>query len=85
MVPRRSVDDLHERELDGLFVFEEADMADARVAQHAVVEAAILLPAESRGAATDSGDLDGLQVRMFIEFPSNCFCSWRAAAWKQES
>lgn len=55
---QEAVDDFHERDLDSLLVFEQSDVADARVAEHAVVEVAILLSAESRGAATDSGDLD---------------------------
>jgi len=57
------VDDFHEGGLDGLLVFEEGDVVEARVgtfdgADHALVEVAELLSTESGGAAKDSGDLD---------------------------
>jgi hypothetical protein len=58
------VDDFHERGLDGLLVFDEGDGMEAGVgrgldaAHHALVEVAELLSAKSRGAATDSGDLE---------------------------
>ena len=58
------VDDFHERGLDGLLVFDEGDGVQAGIgrgwnaAHHALVEVAELRFAESRGAATDSGDLD---------------------------
>jgi len=60
----QGVDDFHERGLDGFLVFEEGGVMDARRgrsfdrANHALVEIAELLSAESGGAATDSGDLD---------------------------
>src|ERR1035437_6824526 len=59
-----SVDDFHERGLDGLLVLDEFDGVKAGVtrggdaAHHALVEVAELLSAESGGAATDTGDLD---------------------------
>ena len=59
----QAVDDLHEGDLDGFLVFEQSRMVDARVrsvdgAEHALVEVAEGLSAESGGAAGDSGDLD---------------------------
>jgi hypothetical protein len=63
-VAGESVDDFHERSLDGLLVLDEGDGVKAGVrrggdaARHALVEVAELLSAESGGAATDSGDLD---------------------------
>jgi len=60
---KQGVDDLDEGGLDGLLVFEEGGVMDAGVgafdgAEHALVEIAELLSAESGGAATDSGDSD---------------------------
>jgi hypothetical protein len=61
---QQGVDDLHEGGLDGFLVLEEGGVMDARLrraldgAEHALVEVAELLSAESGGAATDSGDLD---------------------------
>ena len=55
---KEAVDDLHDRDLDGFLVFEQGDVADARIAEHAVVEVAISLSAKSGRAAADSGDLD---------------------------
>jgi hypothetical protein len=57
------VDDFHERGLNGFVVLKEGDVVEARVrsfdgANHALVEVAELLSAESRGAATDSSDFD---------------------------
>jgi len=59
----QGVDDLHEGDLDGGLVLEEGGVTDAGVgnadgAEHALVEVAELLSAESRGVAADSGDLD---------------------------
>ena len=61
---KQGVDNFHERGLDGLLVFEEGGVMDARRrrtfdgAEHALVEVAELLSTESGGAATDSGDFD---------------------------
>jgi hypothetical protein len=58
------VDDLHERGLNGFLVFKQRDVMEPRVgrtfdgAEHALMEVAELLSAESRGATTDSGDHD---------------------------
>jgi hypothetical protein len=57
------VDDFDERGLDGFLVLKEGGMVDARVrgfdgAEHALVEVAELLSAESGAAARDSGDFD---------------------------
>jgi hypothetical protein len=63
-VAGEGVDDFHEGGLDGLLVLDEGDGVEAGVgrsgdaAHHALMEIAELLSAESRGAATDSGDLD---------------------------
>ena len=59
----QGVDDLDEGGLDGFLVFEEGGVMDAGVrafdgAEHALVEVAELLSAESGGAAADSGDFD---------------------------
>ena len=59
----QGVDDLDEGGLDGFLVFEEGGVVDARVwtfdgADHALVEVAELLSAESGRAAGDSGDFD---------------------------
>jgi hypothetical protein len=59
-----SVDDFHERGLDGLGVFEHGDGMEARegrttdAAMGLLVEVTELLSAESGGAATDSADSD---------------------------
>jgi len=61
---QQGVDHLDEGGLDGFFVLEQGGVMDARRgrafdgAEHALVEVAELLSAESGGAATDSGDLD---------------------------
>jgi len=60
---KQSVDDLHEGDLDGFLVLEEGGVMDTRAwtsdgAEHALVEIAELLSAESGGAAADSRDLD---------------------------
>ena len=61
---QQGVDDLDEGGLDGFFVLEEGGVMDAGRgrsldgAEHALVEVAELLSAESGGAATDSGDFD---------------------------
>ena len=63
-VADQGVDDLHERGLDGLLVFEERDGMDAGLrrsadaSHHALMEVAEVLSAESGRAATDSGDFD---------------------------
>jgi len=59
----QSVDDLHERGLDGLGVLEEGGAEDAGAGEadgteHALVEVAELLSAKGRRAAADAGDLD---------------------------
>jgi hypothetical protein len=59
----QGVDDLDEGGLDGLLVLEEGGVMDAGVgafdgAEHALMEVAELLSAESGGAAGDSGDFD---------------------------
>jgi hypothetical protein len=60
----QGVDDLDEGGLDGFLVFEKGGVMDARGGragdgtEHALVEVAELLSAESGGAAADSGDLD---------------------------
>ena len=66
----QGVDDFHEGGLDGFFVLEEGGVVDARGgkldgAEHALVEVAELLSAESGRAAADSGDFNmsaGLDV-----------------------
>ena len=60
---QQGVDGFHEGDLDGFFVIEEGGVADAGSgiadgAEHALVEVAELLSAESGGAATDAGDFD---------------------------
>ena len=63
-VAGQRVDNFHDGGLDGLLALDERDGMKARVgrradaADHALVEIAELLSAESGGAATDSGDLD---------------------------
>jgi hypothetical protein len=58
------VDDLDEGGLDGFLVLEEGGVVDAgggrtfNGAEHALMEVAELLSAESGGAAANSGDLD---------------------------
>ena len=57
---QQRVDDFHQRGLDGLFVLEQGVVMDAGGgifdgAEHALVEVAELLAAESGGAAADSG------------------------------
>jgi hypothetical protein len=58
------VDDFHERGLDGLLVFDERDGMEASfrrsldAAQHALMEVAELLSAQSGRAAADPSDLD---------------------------
>jgi hypothetical protein len=59
----QSVDDFHEGGLDGFGVLEEGGVVDtgggdANGAEHALVEVAELLSAESGGAAADAGDFD---------------------------
>ena len=59
----QSVDDLHERGLDGLGVLEEGGAEDAGAGEadgteHALVKVAKLLSAKSGRAAADAGDLD---------------------------
>jgi hypothetical protein len=60
---KQSVDDFHESGLDGLGVLEKGGAEDAGAgevdgAEHALVEVAELLSAESGGVAADAGDLD---------------------------
>jgi hypothetical protein len=63
-VADEGVDDLHERGLDGLLVFDEGDGVKARfgrrseAANHALVEGAENFGVERGRAATDSVDLD---------------------------
>ena len=63
-VAGESVDDFHERGLNGLLALDLGDGVKAGVgrggnaAHHALVEVAELLPAKWGRAATDSGDLD---------------------------
>src|SRR5580658_3805111 len=63
MVPRIRAYDFHDGGLDGFLVLKHGDGVEARLgdgdgAEHALVEVAELLSAESGGAATDSGDFD---------------------------
>jgi hypothetical protein len=63
-VAHESVEDFHERDLDGFAVFDERDgvkaclRRGANAAMHALVVVAEFLLAESGRAATDSGDFD---------------------------
>src|SRR3984885_13405156 len=63
-VANERVDDFHQRGLNGLFALELSDgmktraRRSANAANHALVEVAELLSAESRGVAANSGDFD---------------------------
>ncbi len=63
-VAGEGVDDLHERGLEGFFVFDESDGMEAGLRRgpdatdHALMEIAELLSAKCGRTATDSGDLD---------------------------
>jgi len=85
------VDDFHEGGLDGFLVLEEGGVVDARLgrafdgAEHALVEVAELLSAESGAAATDSDDLDvGAVFRVWHSriYPlDKFFCGWQLRSW----
>lgn len=68
VIAGESVDDFHERGLDGLFIFDEGDGVKTGVgrgfhaAQHALMEVAELLPAHGGAATGDAGDFDVLAV-----------------------